>query len=77
MVFYFDSAINAFRARNQFFDLNQTGRKPWQDAQSWAEYFVDCLSRYLSLPGSGEAERDHGDETARLLHQNVPVQNDK
>src|SRR6516165_10103811 len=27
MVFHFHSAINAFRSRNQFFDLNQTGRK--------------------------------------------------
>src|SRR5215813_3261477 len=53
MVFHFHSATNAFRSRNQFFDLNQTSRKLYHHAQGWLECFVDCLYRYLSLPGGG------------------------
>ena len=45
-------------------------------AQSQRECFVDCLSRYLSLPNGGPGERGHGDESAGLLLQNFRVQND-
>ena len=45
-------------------------------AQSGCECFVDCLSLYLSLPGGRQGEHDHGDESARLLLENVRVQND-
>jgi hypothetical protein len=76
MVFHFRPAINAFRSRKRFFDLNQTGVKLERHAQSRPEGFVDRLSRYLSLPCSGQTERGHGDESARLLLQNVWVQND-
>jgi hypothetical protein len=76
MVFHFRPAINAFRSRKRFFDLNQTGVKLKRHAQSRPQCFVDRLSRYLSLPYSGQTERGRGDENSRLLFQNVRVQND-
>jgi hypothetical protein len=45
-------------------------------AQSRGECFVDGLSRHLSLPRSGQGKRGHGGESARLLLQNVSLQND-
>jgi len=53
----------------------QTGSNLGRDAQSWLERFVDCLSRYLSLPADGQTKRDHGAEDAWLLLQNVAMQN--
>jgi hypothetical protein len=76
MVFHFRPAINAFRRRKRFFDLKQTGVKLERHVQSRPQCLVDCLSRYLSLPCGGQTERDHGDESGRLLLKNVRVQND-
>jgi hypothetical protein len=64
------------RILNSCFNLNQTGVNLKRHAQSQCECFVDCLSRYLSLPYSGQSERGHGEETTRLLLQNARVQND-
>ena len=45
-------------------------------AQSRSERLIHCLFRYLSLPGSGQTERGHADESDRLLLQNADVQDD-
>jgi hypothetical protein len=50
MVCHFRPAINAFKSRKPFFDLNQAAVKLERHAQSLPQCFVDCLSRYLSLP---------------------------
>ena len=60
----------------RWFDLNQTRAKFQRHAKSRAEHFVDYLSRHLSLPGSGQTERGYGNQSARLLLQDVTVQND-
>src|SRR4030095_1743567 len=51
------------RNRKACFDLNQTGAKLERHAQSRPECFVDYLSRYLSLPCSGETKRGHDDDS--------------
>ena len=50
MVCHFRPAINAFRNRKPFFAFIQTGANLKGHAQSRPECFVNCLSRYVSLP---------------------------
>src|SRR5215471_100744 len=66
-VFHFRPAINAFRGRKRFFDLNQTGVKLRCDAQSGGECVVDRVPSYFSLPFGGQIERDCYAKTVGLL----------